>query len=318
MYMAHTSDVITTIDSAGGVRPGGDPAGSVSPELRDGAYETQGRLPDVMRPRPFRIVHVHQETHDTFTIALVPTEGARTFTFRPGQFNMLYAFGSGEVPISMSGHAGDVERVVHTLRAVGPVTDELHRLRAGAIVGLRGPFGTPWPVEAVEGSDIVLLAGGIGLAPLRPALYHVLARRERYGRVVVLFGARTPHDILFTREIELWRGRFDITVEVVVDRAATGWHGFVGVVTSLIPGAPFDPTQAVAMVCGPEIMMKFGVQELAARGVPASRVYVSLERNMKCAVGLCGHCQLGPTFICKDGPVYRYDTVSALLGVREV
>ena len=135
----------------------------------------------------------------------------------------------------MSGPPGEVRQVVHTLRAVGPVTEHLHRLRAGDTIGLRGPFGTPWPVEACEGSDIIFLAGGIGLAPLRPALYHVLARRERYGRVVVLFGARTPHDILFTREIELWRARFDITVEVVVDRAAPGWHGFVGVVTSLVP-----------------------------------------------------------------------------------
>ena len=218
----------------------------------------------------------------------------------------------------MSGHAGDVEQVVHTLRAVGPVTDELHRLRAGAIVGLRGPFGTPWPVEAVEGSDIVLLAGGIGLAPLRPALYHVLARRERYGRVVVLFGARTPHDILFTRgdravarPLRHHRGGGRRSRSDGLARLRRCRH-------IAHPRAPFDPTQAVAMVCGPEIMMKFGVQELAARGVPASRVYVSLERNMKCAVGLCGHCQLGPTFICKDGPVYRYDTVSALLGIREV
>jgi len=164
----------------------------------------------------------------------------------------------------------------------------------------------------------VLVAGGIGLAPLRPAIYHLLAHRERYGRVTLLFGARTPHDILFAKEIEVWRGRFDVTVEVVVDRAAPGWHGFVGVVTSLIPRAPFDPHNAVALVCGPEIMMKFGVQELAARGVAGSRVYVSLERNMKCAVGLCGHCQLGPAFICKDGPVYRYDRMSTLLGIREV
>jgi NAD(P)H-flavin reductase len=173
-------------------------------------------------------------------------------------------------------------------------------------------------VDAVEGKDIVLVAGGIGLAPLRPAIYHLLAHRERYGRVTLLFGARTPHDILFTKEIEIWRGRFDVTVEVVVDRAAPGWHGFVGVVTSLIPRAPFDPHNAVALVCGPEIMMKFAVQELGARGVDGSRVYVSLERNMKCAVGLCGHCQLGPAFICKDGPVYRHDRMATLLGIREV
>lgn len=273
---------------------------------------------DPMRPRPFRVTRFHHETHDTFTLTLQPADGSDTFSFKPGQFNMLYAFGAGEVPISMSGPPGEVREVIHTIRAVGPVTQQLQHLRVGDVLGLRGPFGTPWPVEAAEGHDVVLVAGGIGLAPLRPAIYHLLAHRERFGRVTLLFGARTPQDILFTREIELWRGRFDVTVEVVVDRAAPGWHGFVGVVTSLIPRAPFDPQHAIALVCGPEVMMRFGVPELAARGVDASRVFVSLERNMKCAIGLCGHCQLGPTFICKEGPVYRYDKVAALLGIREV
>lgn len=273
---------------------------------------------DPMRPRPFRVVRSHQETHDTFTLTLEPADRGDPFGFRPGQFNMLYAFGAGEVPISMSGPPGDVREVVHTIRAVGPVTQQLHQLRHGDTIGLRGPFGTPWPVEEAEGRDVVLVAGGIGLAPLRPALYHVLAQRERFGRVTLLFGARTPQDILFTREIELWRGRFDVTVEVVVDRAAPSWRGFVGVVTSLVPRAPFEPRNAVAFVCGPEVMMKFAVQELGNRGVDPTRVYVSLERNMKCAVGSCGHCQFGPTFICKDGPVYRYDRVSTLLGIREV
>ena len=274
--------------------------------------------PDVMRPRPFRVRRVHHETHDTFTLTLEPCEAPRAFVFKPGQFNMLYALGAGEVPISMSGPPGQVTDIVHTIRAVGPVTQELYRLRTGDRLGVRGPFGTPWPVEEAEGRDVVLVAGGIGLAPLRPALYHLFAHRERYGRITLLFGARTPQDILFTREIELWRGRFDATVEVVVDRAAPGWHGFVGVVTSLVPRAPFDPHHALAFVCGPEIMMRFAVQELGARGVSPARVYVSLERNMKCAVGLCGHCQLGPTFICKEGPVYRYDAVAGLLGIREV
>jgi NAD(P)H-flavin reductase len=173
-------------------------------------------------------------------------------------------------------------------------------------------------VETAEGCDVLFLAGGIGLAPLRPALYHVLAHRERYGRVVLLFGARTPRDILFVREMELWRGRFDVSVEVVVDRASPGWHGFVGVVTTLVPLAPIDPSNTVAMVCGPEIMMKFAALELAARGIDPTRTFVSLERNMKCGIGLCGHCQLGPTFVCKEGPVYRYDAVARLLGLREV
>jgi NAD(P)H-flavin reductase len=283
-----------------------------------GTVDVPALMADAMRPRPFRLARVRRETRDTFTITLEPTEGDRSFIFRPGQFNMLYALGSGEVPISMSGPPGDVTHVVHTLRAVGPVTEHLHRLRTGDVIGLRGPFGTSWPVDAVHGSDVVFVAGGIGLAPLRPALYHVLAHRERYGRVVLLFGARSPDDILFAREIETWRGRFDVTVEVVVDRAAPGWHGSVGVVTSLIPRAPCDPAQTVAMICGPEVMMKFAVQELVERGVEPGRVYVSLERNMKCAIGLCGHCQFGPMFICKDGPVYRYDRVARLLGIREV
>jgi NAD(P)H-flavin reductase len=294
--MEHRSDVLTTPASAG----------------------PEHVAPDVMRPRPFRVTHVHRETHDTFTLTLEPADGSRTFAFRPGQFNMLYAFGTGEVPVSISGAPGEVRQVVHTVRTVGAVTEHLHHLHAGDVIGLRGPFGTSWPVEAVEGADVLFLAGGIGLAPLRPAIYHVLAHRERYGRIVLLFGARTPRDILFGREMELWRGRFDISVEVVVDRAAPGWHGFVGVVTTLVPLAPIDPQNAVAMVCGPEMMMKFAALELAYRGVDPSRVYVSLERNMKCAVGLCGHCQLGPTFVCKDGPVYRHQDVAPLLGIREV
>jgi NAD(P)H-flavin reductase len=271
-----------------------------------------------MRPRPFRVVHVHQETHDTFSVTLEAVTPPHTLAFRPGQFNMLYAFGAGEVPISVSGRPADVGQVVHTVRAVGTVTDQLRRLRRGDVLGLRGPYGTPWPVEAVEGSDVLFVAGGIGLAPLRPALYHVLAHRKRYGRVVLLFGARSPRDILFMREMELWRGRFDVGVEVVVDRAAPGWHGFVGVVTALVPIAPIDPANTVAMVCGPEVMMKFAALELDARGVDATRTFVSLERNMKCGVGLCGHCQMGPTFVCKDGPVYRYDAVARLLALREV
>jgi NAD(P)H-flavin reductase len=271
-----------------------------------------------MRPRPFRVVRVHPETHDTFSLTLEAVTPPHTLAFLPGQFNMLYAFGAGEVPISMSGRPGDVRQIVHTVRAVGAVTDQLRRLRIGDVVGLRGPYGTPWPVEAAEGSDVLFVAGGIGLAPLRPALYHVLAQRKRYGRVVLLFGARTPRDILFMREMELWRGRFDVSVEVVVDRAAPGWHGFVGVVTALVPIAPVDPTNTVAMVCGPEIMMKFAALQLGARGVDASRTFVSLERNMKCGVGLCGHCQMGPTFVCKEGPVYRYDAVAGLFAIREV
>lgn len=275
---------------------------------------------DPMRPEPWRIVRVANETRDTFTLTLEREgpEARAPFSFRPGQFNMLWSFGVGEVPISMSGPPGETRQIVHTLRAVGPVTRSFQKLRRGDVVGVRGPFGTAWPVDLAEGHDVVLVAGGIGLAPLRPAIYHVLQHRQRYGRVVVLFGARTPDDLLFERELEAWRGRLDVDLDVTVDRAPAEWFGHVGVVTTLMPRAPFDPAKAVAFVCGPEIMMHFAATDLGHRGVAPERVWISMERNMKCAVALCGHCQFGPTFVCKDGPVFRWDRMKPLLAVREL
>lgn len=273
---------------------------------------------DPMRPAPWRIVSSRPETHDTYTMELEPVEKGTSYSFEPGQFNMLYAPGVGEAALSMSGTAGPTDRVTHTVRAVGRVTRTLQALKRGDTLGLRGPFGTPWPVRDAQGHDVVIVAGGIGLAPLRPALRHMLEHRSRFGRVSLLFGARSPEDILFAREIETWRGRFDIDVAVTVDRAGAGWHGSVGVVTTLIPRAPFDPQDTVAMVCGPEIMMHYTQRELARRGVADDRVWISMERNMRCGVGFCGHCQFGPYFVCKHGPVFRYDRVSGLLGVREV
>jgi NAD(P)H-flavin reductase len=186
------------------------------------------------------------------------------------------------------------------------------------VVGVRGPFGTAWPVDLAEGRDVVIVAGGIGLAPLRPALYHVLRHRRRFGRVVVLYGARTPADLLFARELESWRGRLDVELDVTVDRASPDWLGRVGVVTTLIPRAPLDPDRAIAFVCGPELMMHFVATDLEHRGMAAERIWLSTERNMKCGMALCGHCQLGPTFVCKDGPVFRWDRVKPLLSVREL
>lgn len=273
---------------------------------------------DPMRPAVWHVIRVTRETHNTFTLELTPPRGAASYAFEPGQFNMLYAFGVGEVPISMSGPPGTVREVVHTIRSVGTVTRSLEQLRRGHTVGLRGPFGTSWPVAAAEGGDIVLVAGGIGLAPLRPALYHVLAHRERFGRVVLLFGARTPADLLFQKELESWRGRLDFDVEATVDRGGADWRGPVGVVTSLFPKVHFDPARTTAFVCGPEVMMTFTVRELRRRGVAAESIHVSLERSMKCAIGLCGHCQMGALFVCRDGPVFRWDHVERLVSVREI
>jgi NAD(P)H-flavin reductase len=271
------------------------------------------RAAGAMVPVPFRVTRRARETHDAWTLELEPAGGTALPPFAPGQFAMLYAFGKGEVPISVSALP-----LVHTIRAVGTVSAALCAAREGDVLGVRGPFGTSWPVEAAEGADVVILVGGIGLAPLRPVVHHVLAHRERYGRVVVLCGARSPEQLLYTAELERWRGRFDVEVHVAVDQAAAGWRGRVGVVTTLVPRADFDPDHTVAMICGPEVMMRFAVAALEERGVPAEATFVSLERSMKCAIGLCGHCQLGPAFICKDGPVFRWDAVEPLLRVREL
>jgi len=271
-----------------------------------------------MIPRPFRVQQVKHETHDTFPLELEPVKGADRFAFQAGQFNMLYVFGVGEIPISISSDPTNPRILMHTTREVGTVTKAMGKLKRGDVIGVRGPFGTPWPVEQAEGADVVIVAGGIGLAPLRSALYQMLANRDRYQKIVLLYGTRTPNDILYRRELQRWRSQFDLEVHITVDRAMGGWRGNVGVVTSLIPRAPFDARNSIALVCGPEIMMRFTVLELQRRGVPPSQIYISMERNMKCGTGICGHCQFGPYFVCKDGPVFRYDRVQHLFERREI
>jgi NAD(P)H-flavin reductase len=271
-----------------------------------------------MLPETWQVDSVRRDTHDTFTLSLSPGQGARPFLFAPGQFTMLYLFGVGEVPISISGDPARPEALVHTVRAVGAVTKAMADLRRGQVLGVRGPYGTAWPVEEARGRDVVIIAGGIGLPPLRPALYHILAHRGDYGRVALLYGARTPRDILFRRELERWRGRFDLEVGITVDTAPGDWRGNVGLVTALLPKAQFQPESALAMIVGPEIMMRFTVLELLKLGMPEENIYLSMERNMKCGIGHCGHCQLGPFFICKDGPVFRYDRIAGWLAKREI
>lgn len=271
-----------------------------------------------MLPRPYTVKQVVRDTHDTFTLKLQPMNGPPEFAFAPGQFNMLYVFGIGEVPISISGDPSKPKTLVHTTRAVGTVTRAMSLLKRGDVLGVRGPFGSPWPIEESTGKDVVIVAGGIGLAPLRPAVYQLLRQREKYGKIVLLYGTRSPNDILFKRELEQWRSRFDLDVFVTVDRGIGGWRGSVGVVTTLIHRAPFDPSGAIAFLCGPEVMMRFTVMELQKRGIPMDHTYLSLERNMKCAIGFCGHCQFGPAFVCKDGPVFRYDAIKELFGKREI
>jgi NAD(P)H-flavin reductase len=284
-------------------------------DAREAGHDGQALSPDSLVPLPFRVGRVRRETADVATLELRP---ASAFAFAPGQFNMLYVFGLGEVAISVSGDPARDDRIIHTVRSVGAVSGAITRLRRNQVIGVRGPYGSCWPVAGSEGSDIVIVAGGLGLAPLRPVIYRVLADRKRYGRVVVLYGARGPAEILYRRELETWRRRLDVDIIVTVDHAAADWRGNVGVVPALIPRMPVDPDHAVAMVCGPEIMMRFTVDALRQRGLAMDRIFVSMERNMKCAIGLCGHCQFGPAFVCREGPVFRFDRIAPVFSIREI
>jgi len=269
-----------------------------------------------MVPRLFRLVERRQDTADTFTMMLEPTDTV-PLKFIPGQFTMLSAFGVGEVPISVSGAADVDGPLQHTVRDVGPVTHALSRTAVGDVVGIRGPYGTGWNVGEGADRDVVLVAGGIGLAPLRPAMLEVLHHRQRYGRVVLLYGTRSPEDVLYADELTRWE-KLGVEVLITVDYGTPSWGGRVGLVTSLIPRAGFHPRSTLALVCGPEIMMRFTATALIDRGVNPDDVRVSLERNMRCGVGLCGHCQYRELFVCLDGPVLAYAQVSDLLGTREL
>jgi NAD(P)H-flavin reductase len=270
-----------------------------------------------MLPTPCIVRRVLRETPDTFTLALGPVNGDVS-NFQPGQFSMVWVFGVGELPISISGDPAECGSLVYTVRSVGPATQALVSCEAGNSLGVRGPYGTGWPVEAARARDVVLVAGGIGLAPLRPMIYYVLRHREQFGRLVVLYGARSPRDLLYRKELAVWARDRDTQVLSTVDYGGTSWRGRVGVVTSLFRFLRLQPAQTIAMMCGPEIMMRFVARELAVRGVAAEDVYLSMERNMKCAVGLCGHCQWGPHFICKDGPVFSYARIASLLDRYEL
>jgi NAD(P)H-flavin reductase len=268
-----------------------------------------------MVPRPFRVAARWPEMRGVVTLALEPVDGP-PLGFAPGQFTMLYAFGVGEVPISISGARNGA--ILQTVREVGAVTRALCAAEPGEVLGVRGPFGSDWALHAAQGRDVVVVGGGLGVAPLRPAIRGLVADRERDGRISVLVGARSPDDLLFLDELRALADEPRLHVAITVDHAEPGWAGPVGVVPELIPDAPFDPSTAIALVCGPEVMMRFTAEALLDRGVPAERILVSMERNMKCAVGHCGHCQFGPEFVCRDGPVFPYERIRRLIAVREV
>lgn len=274
---------------------------------------------DPMLPVQYKIKSKTLENHDTFTFELLPLDPEGNFRFLPGQFNMLYLFGMGEVAISISGDSEKALPIVHTIRAVGTVTRAMQNLQAGDVIGVRGPFGSSWPIESAKGKDVLVIVGGIGLAPLRPVLYYLMAHREDYGQVSLLYGARTPEDQIFMSEYLEWSKKLDVYTTVDrVDKNKNNWQGQVGVVTNLIAKAKFDASNSVAMICGPEIMMRFVGLKLKDYGMKFEDIFISMERNMKCAIGFCGHCQLAGTFICKNGPVYTYQEMQKYLELREV
>ena len=285
----------------------------------DAAAETHAApAADPMVPRIVRVTKRTRDLPGTVTLEMEPADGAPLPRYRPGQFTMMYMFGVGEIPVSISGDASDASRLVQTVRSVGAVSEAITMLKPGDALGLRGPFGTAWPTEELAGQDVVVVAGGLGLAPLRPSIYHLLHNRVLFGKVVLLYGTRGPDEILYRRQLETWRTRLDLQLEVTVDHAGGDWRGHVGVVTRLIPRLSIDVAHATALVCGPEVMMRFAGAALHDIGMAEDAIWVSIERNMKCAVGLCGHCQFAGMFACKDGAVVRYDRVRRLMALKEV
>lgn len=279
---------------------------------------TKPRSDILLNPQWAEITSIVPEADGISTYWLRFTNQAeqQAFRFEPGQFNMLYLPGFGESAISISSDPEDHEKLGHTIRFVGNVTRAVSRLKVGDIVGLRGPFGTYWPMKEIEGKDIFIACGGIGLPPLRPALYHIIHNREKYGKVTLLYGARTPGDMMFPREYEAWK-KAGIDVEVTVDRGDVNWSGRVGVVPMWFYQFRIDSRKTAVLTCGPEIMIRFVIFEAMARRVAPENIFVSLERNMKCGQGSCGHCQMGPYFICKDGPVFRFDQLQSFFNVEE-
>jgi NAD(P)H-flavin reductase len=253
----------------------------------------------------------------TYWLRFLDDKLQKSYTFQAGQFNMLYMPGLGESAISISSDAADKTKVGHTVRTAGNVTQKISSLREGDLIGLRGPFGTYWPIEQCKGQDIVIAAGGIGLPPLRPVLYHVMKNRQDFGRVILLYGARTPQDLQFSNEYETWE-KADIELSITVDRGDETWTGQVGVVPILFYRLRVDPRKSMIFTCGPEIMLRFVIYEALARRIAADRIFVSMERNMKCGLGFCGHCQMGPYFVCKDGPVFSYAQLQPYFNVEEL
>jgi NAD(P)H-flavin reductase len=281
-----------------------------NPAITSPASMTRACTPpdaDPLCPQPAVVLSVRSEAPRvaTFSLAFGDQERQSRYQVKPGQFNMIYVPGVGEVPISVSHLPEEGPGIGHTIRFTGRVTDVIGKLGPGAVVGLRGPYGRGWPVEQARGRDVLLVTGGLGLAPMRPVVRALIADRRQYGRVMLLHGARQPADLLYVSEYPDWEG-LGIEMMVTVDHADQAWRGRVGVVPLLFNRLHIDPERTIVLTCGPEVLMRFAVTEALNRRISDAEIYYSMERNMQCAVGMCGHCQLGPAFLCKDGPVFAH------------
>jgi NAD(P)H-flavin reductase len=266
-------------------------------------------------PREAEIVGRTQESPNTFSLDLRLTDG-QPYDFAPGQFNMLYLYGAGEVPISIVADAQDSGLLTHTIRALGRITYGMAQLQVGDRIGLRGPYGRGWPMQRAEGRDVVVVTGGLGCAPSVSIVHYILARRERFGHLCILQGVKHTDDLIWRDQYDAWGQLPDVQILLAADVAEAGWRGHVGLVTALIHQLQLEPAQTVAMLCGPEAMMITAADSLHRLGLAPGDIYLSMERNMQCAVGHCGHCQIGADFVCRDGPVFAWPEISELLGVR--
>lgn len=273
-----------------------------------------GTNPYVIHPATIVEKIREAERIDTYRLRFVDERMRRSYRFAAGQFNMVYLVGVGEVAISIVSDPDEPEYLDHTIRAVGRVTNAIARLQPGDGLGVRGPFGRGWPLDEAQGKDVVIVTGGLGCAPVVGAIEYIFRRRNRYGTVKILHGVKTPHDLLYRERFDRWRRHPDTEVVLTSDQPDKTWRYHVGVVTELFEQVRVDSARTVVLMCGPEIMMRLGVPILMQRGIAATAIYVSLERHMECGIGLCGHCQLGPYFLCREGPVMRYDRVAPWLG----
>ncbi|MBU1191051.1 MAG: FAD/NAD(P)-binding protein [Gammaproteobacteria bacterium] len=269
-------------------------------------------------PVAAEIIRRTQESPSVFTLGLRLCDPAQhsAYRFMPGQFNMLYLYGVGEIPISIVSDPDRDDELEHTIRVVGRVTRGFDALKVGDRIGIRGPFGRGWPLEQVRGKDLLLLTGGLGCAPLVSVINYVTQRRAEFGRIAILQGVKHMDDLIWRDRYDQWAALPDTQVLLAADVAGASWSWHVGLVTELIDQVAFDLNNAHVMVCGPEPMMLASIRKLCDSGVDEKHIWLSMERNMQCALGQCGHCQIGPHFVCKDGPVFCYPEIRERLGVK--